>query len=141
MKPELEDDDIKAEVEVEATVEANGDVVVESTHVKVEILSPPSDGLSLLPDNADDIAKAKEMVAEAIKEVSSDSTASKKRKIEDSFSQDIPSIESLEINSPKKSKRARVMDTITEEKFQKRALLGLGATVALGSLAFFSNLM
>ncbi|KAK6515643.1 hypothetical protein TWF506_007966 [Arthrobotrys conoides] len=140
VKPELKDEDIKAEVEVEATVEDNGDVVLESTHVKVEILSP-SDELSLLPDSANDIAKATEMVAEAIKECNSESSASKKRKIEDSFSQDIPSIETLEINSPKKSKRVRVMDVITEERFQKRALLGLGATVALGGLAFFSNLM
>ncbi|KAF3207016.1 hypothetical protein TWF192_000611 [Orbilia oligospora] len=128
MKPELEGE---AKVEVEATVEENGDVVLESTHVKVEIQSP-SDELSLLPDSADDIAKATEMVAEAIKEYNSELSASKKRKIEDSFSQDIPRIETLEINSPKKSKRVRVMDVITEEGFQKRALLGLGATVALG---------
>ncbi|EGX53704.1 hypothetical protein AOL_s00006g32 [Orbilia oligospora ATCC 24927] len=132
VKPELKDE---AKVEVEATVEENGDVVLESTHVKVEIQSP-SDDLSLLPDSADDIAKATEMVAEAIKEYNSELSASlsasKKRKIEDSFSQDIPRIETLEINSPKKSKRVRVMDVITEEGFQKRALLGLGATVALG---------
>ncbi|KAK6363812.1 hypothetical protein TWF730_001220 [Orbilia blumenaviensis] len=141
VKPKLEDDNIKAEVEVETTVEVNEDEVVESTHIKVEIL-PPSDELSLLPDSADDmISKAKEMVAEAIKDNNSELTAGKKRKIEDSSSQDIPSIETLDINSPKKSKRARVIDVITEEKFQKRALLGLGATVALGSLAFFSNLM
>ncbi|KAK6495463.1 hypothetical protein TWF481_003480 [Arthrobotrys musiformis] len=140
VKPELEDEHIKAEVEVQTTVEAGGDVVVESTHVKLETVSP-SDELSLLPDSSHEIAKAKEMVAEAIKENNTESTISKKRKIEDSFSQDIPSIETLEINSPKKSKRARVMDVITEEKFQKRALLGLGATVALGSLAFFSNIM
>ncbi|KAK6356559.1 hypothetical protein TWF718_000910 [Orbilia javanica] len=140
VKSELEDGSAEVKKEADVTLETNGDVVEEPAHVKAETPSP-SDELSLLPDNADDIAKAKDMVADAMKETNTEPTTSKKRKIGDSFSQEIPSIETLEINSPKKSKRARVMDVITEEKFQKRALLGLGATVALGSLAFFSNIM
>ncbi|KAF3929640.1 hypothetical protein ABW20_dc0107312 [Dactylellina cionopaga] len=131
IKSELMDGDVKTEVEVETTTETKGDDVVESTHVKVEIQTPP-DVPSLLSDNPEDmIAKAKEMVAEAMKDVSEPSTT-KKRKIEDVSSQDIPDIETLEISSPKKSKRARVIDVITEENFQKRALIGIGATVALG---------
>ncbi|EPS43291.1 hypothetical protein H072_2698 [Dactylellina haptotyla CBS 200.50] len=131
VKSELQDGDVKAEVEVETTTEKKGDDVIESTHIKVEI-QPSSDAQSLLPETPEDIiAKAKEMVAEAMKDAS-ETTSNKKRKLDESSSQDIPNIETLEISSPKKSKRARVIDVITEEKFQKRALIGISATVALG---------
>ncbi|KAK6335398.1 hypothetical protein TWF696_002177 [Orbilia brochopaga] len=140
VKSEIEDEDkdIKAEVVVETTTETKGDVVVESTHVKVE-LQPLSDA-PLLPESPEEmIAKAKEMVEEAMKDAS-EPVGVKKRKIEES-SPEIPDIDTLDINSPKKSKRARVMEVLKEEKFQQRALIGIGATVALGGIAFFSNLL
>ncbi|KAJ6258970.1 hypothetical protein Dda_5865 [Drechslerella dactyloides] len=130
VKSEIEEEDIKAEVVVETTKETKGDVVVESTHVKVE-LQPLSDA-PLLPESPEEmIAKAKEMVEEAMKDAS-EPVGVKKRKIEES-TPEIPDIDTLDINSPKKSKRARVMDVLKEEKFQQRALIGIGATVALGS--------
>ncbi|KAF3908820.1 hypothetical protein ABW21_db0201260 [Orbilia brochopaga] len=138
VKSEIEDEDIKAEVIVETTTETKGDVVVESTHVKVE-LQPLSDA-PLLPESPEEmIAKAKEMVEEAMKDAS-EPVGMKKRKIEES-SPEIPDIDALDINSPKKSKRARVMEVLKEEKFQQRALIGIGATVAIGGIAFFSNLL
>ncbi|KAF3907503.1 hypothetical protein AA313_de0200886 [Arthrobotrys entomopaga] len=132
VKSEITDGDLKADVEVETTTETKGDSVIESTHVKVEIQPSDTSSSPPSPESPEEmIAKAKEMVAEAMKDVS-DPVSNKKRKIEEVSSQEIPNIESLEISSPKKSKRARMIGVITEEKFQKRALIGISATVALG---------
>ncbi|KAF3932259.1 hypothetical protein ABW19_dt0202484 [Dactylella cylindrospora] len=126
VKSEITDGETTTKVEVETTTETKGDVVIESTHVKVELPSA-----SDAPESPEEmIAKAKEMVAEAMKDASDTTSNNKKRKIDES--EDMPDIKTLEIDSPKKSKRVRVIDVITEEKFQKRALIGLGATVAIG---------
>ena len=125
-------------VEVDKSTETNGDIKVESTHVKVEFASP--DHAVGLESPEEMIAKAKEMVAEAMKaEENAESgvkSKSKKRKVEDmkepAAEDGEAAISTEEHEERTRSKRTKLLDAAVPQRFRKPAIIGLGATIAIG---------
>ncbi|KAI9772525.1 MAG: hypothetical protein M1840_000730 [Geoglossum simile] len=117
-------DSEKAKVEVDSTVEVNGNVETKHTTVKVEL---PADSPDFpLPESTQEmIAKAKEMVDEAIKlEVDLPAKTSSKRKVEEDEEEDE--------GKPKSKKTKGLEDALKREKVKTKALIGLSATLAIG---------
>jgi hypothetical protein len=107
-------------VEVNSSVDVEGDVETTRTQVRVEMPSGLAD--FPLPETTEQmIAKAKEMVAEAQKIDGASSSKGTKRKAAE---------EELEVSAPKK---ARVLaEEIQKDKVKNRALIGVSVTLALG---------
>ncbi|KAF1838106.1 hypothetical protein BDW02DRAFT_586176 [Decorospora gaudefroyi] len=120
-------------IEVDQTVETNGDTEKTNTHVSIDV---PHDHPALPEpeDPAAMIEEAKRMVAEAQRldgqSSSIDVSKSSKRRIEDVLDDDDRANERL-------SKLAKVAYTteqkMTKEKVTRRALVGLGVMAAIGS--------
>ena len=116
----------KVKVEVESSVEVNGEI--ETTHTNIAVEMPAgSPELPLPEDTETAIATAKKMVEAAVDhEADSSSRKSKKRKaddVEDDIDGDLPT---------QPTKKARVLqEKLKREKVRSRALIGVTATVAL----------
>lgn len=115
-------------IEVDEKVEKVGDVETTTRQVKVDM--PASHPELPLPENTEDLlATAKKMVEEANK-LDHDRTGGvviKKRKADK-----VELDENVEEDG-QRSKKARVLEeTLRKEKVKTRALIGLGATIAIG---------
>ena len=131
---EAKEDEVKegtVRIEVQETVEQNGNVETTTTNVKIDVphnhpeLPEPEDPAKM-------IEEAKRMVEEAQKleaGSSSDIVRSSKRKVEEVVEED-------ELAAGRPSKAARVAYTmeqkLTKEKVTRRALVGIGVMVAMG---------
>jgi hypothetical protein len=116
----------KVKVEVDSTVEVNGDVETKHSTVKVEF---PSDSPNVpLPESASDmIAKAKEMVEEARKhEADVSAKKTNKRKADEVEGDNEGS------DVPKLKKTKGLEEALRKEKAKTKALIGLSATLAIG---------
>ncbi|RAR09691.1 apses transcription factor [Stemphylium lycopersici] len=131
-KPEQEVQEGTVHIEVEQTVETNGDTEKTSTNVTVDV---PHDHAALPEpeDPAAMIEEAKRMVAEAQRlegNSSANVTKSSKRGIDDVLDEDDLAAERL-------TKLAKVAYTTeqkaTKEKVTRRALVGLGVMAAIGT--------
>ena len=113
----------KVKVEVDSTVEVNGDVETKHTTVKVEL--PPDSPDFPLPESTQEmIAKAKEMVEEARKlEAGMSAKKTNKRKAEEDDEDD---------DKPKSKKTKGLEEALKREKVKTKALIGLSATLAIG---------
>jgi hypothetical protein len=115
----------KAKVELDSTVEVNGNVETKHTTVKVELPAGSPD--FPLPESTQEmIAKAKEMVEEARKlEADLSAKKSSKRKAEEDEEGD-------DEDKPKSKKTKGLEDALKREKVKTKALIGLSATLAIG---------
>lgn len=137
--PAAEDGAVK--VEVDSTVETNGEVAVKSTKVTVDFPKEIE-----MPETTEQmIAKAKEMV-EAAKKLEGPSSSKKSRK---RGAEEISTMEpgeqgegeeesvEEERNEQQPAKKTKVLETeLKKEKVKTRALIGLSATLALGYAVF-----
>jgi hypothetical protein len=121
-------------VEVDETVETNGDVEVKSTHLKVEIPGavgePPS-----TQSTEEMLAKAREMVEDARKLEGQPATPTKRKadELEEEEEEGEEEGDAAEQSEGPKSKRTKVLENqLKKEKVKTRALLGLSATLAIG---------
>ncbi|KAI9787184.1 MAG: hypothetical protein M1839_003419 [Geoglossum umbratile] len=124
-KEEQPSDDEKVKVEVDSTIEVNGNVETKHTTVKVErATSSPNPSPS--ESTRDMIAKAREMVEEARKlEPDVSTKKSNKRKVdEDGEGGDKPKLKEMK----------GLEDALNREKVKTKALIGLSATLAIGAL-------
>lgn len=130
--PQPKDEEVKegtVRIEVQETVEHNGNVETTTTNVKIDVPHSHPE-LPEPEDPAKMIAEAKRMVEEAQKleaGSSSDMIKSSKRKVEEV-------LEAQELERP--AKAAKVAYTteqkLTKEKVTRRALVGLGVMAAIG---------
>ncbi|KAI9836592.1 MAG: hypothetical protein M1819_001224 [Sarea resinae] len=121
----------KAQVQVDSTVDTNGDV--ETTHTAVKVEMPASSPELPTPESTEEmIARAKEMVEEARKlegeSVAKEKKASKRKAVDLEEDED----SSLETQASKKTKLLE--QELKKEKIRTRALLGLSATLAIGAI-------
>ena len=120
--------DEKVMVEVDSTIEVNGDTETTLTTVKVEMPFGSPD-LPLPEDTSDMIAKAKEMVEEARK-LEGESSGAGKRKAEVLDDTETDEERDTELQP---AKRARLLQQdLKVQKVRNRALVGIAATMALG---------
>lgn len=116
-------------IEVDEKVEKVGDVETTTRQVKVDM--PASHPELPLPENTEDLlATAKKMVEEANKldQDRSDGLVIKKRKADQ-----VDPEEDGKGEDGQPTKKARVLEeNLRKEKVKARALLGLGATIAIG---------
>lgn len=116
-------------IEVEETVEQNGEVETTTTTVKVDI---PADHPQLpLPENTEDmIAKAKEMVEEANKLEGNlvNGVKASKRKADDLEADD----EEIDV-AEQPAKKVKVQEELKEKSVMSKALIGLLGIAAIGS--------
>ncbi|KAF1955773.1 hypothetical protein CC80DRAFT_78804 [Byssothecium circinans] len=127
-------------IEVQETVEQNGDIETTTTNVKVDV---PADHPELPePDDTTKlIEEARKMVAEA-NQLEGKVSKSAKRKAQD-LSKDENEGEGPSVERP--AKLARTMSTteqkLAKEKVTRRALVGLGVMAAVGSaIGYLANL-
>lgn len=130
---ETKGDEVKegtVRIEVQETVETNGNVEKTTTNVKIDVphnhseLPEPEDPMKM-------IEEAKRMVAEAksIDAGSSTGVTKSKRKIEDVVDEAELAVE----RSSKAAKKAYTTEQkLTKEKVTRRALVGLGVMAAIG---------
>lgn len=118
-------------IEVQETIETNGNVETTTTNVKIDVPHSHAE-LPEPEDPAKMIEEAKRMVAEAQKlEASSsgDIIKSSKRKVEEV-------VDELELAAERPNKAAKVVYTteqkLAKEKVTRRALVGLGVMAAIG---------
>jgi hypothetical protein len=117
-------------IEVQETVEQNGDVETTTTNVKIDV--PANHPAPLEPeDSTKMIEEARRMVQEATG--GAVTTSKPKRKVEE-ISRDENEVEELRPERP--AKLARTMSTteqkLAKEKVTRRALVGLGVMAAIG---------
>jgi hypothetical protein len=120
-------------IEVQETVEQNGDVETTTTNVKIDVpashpeLSEPEDPTKLIEEAKRMVQEANELDGGAIK------SGKSKRKADD-LSIDENEIEIRSLERP--AKLARTMSTteqkLAKEKVTRRALVGLGVMAAIG---------
>lgn len=115
-------------VEVDEAIETNGNIAVQTTHVKVELpqgaTGPPS-----AESTQDMIAKARAMVAEA-KKVEGESSVGGKRKVEDITIGVERGAE--DVSEGPAAKKNRVLEaTLRRERIKNRTLTGLFATAVI----------
>jgi len=126
----------KVTVEVDSAVEVNGDT--ETTHTVVRVEMPAHSPDLPLPESTEEmIAKAKEMVEEAMKlEGESSKKPSSKRKAEELDVDDEEDEEKDRQLQP--AKKARLLEQeVRKQKVRQRALIGVAATLALGAIMPF----
>jgi len=124
-------------IEVQETVEQNGDVETTTTNVKIDVpashpeLSEPEDPTKLIEEAKRMVHEANELEGGAIK------SGKSKRKVDD-LSIDENEIEIRSLERP--AKLARTMSTteqkLAKEKVTRRALVGLGVMAAIGYVCF-----
>ncbi|KAF2738991.1 apses transcription factor-like protein [Polyplosphaeria fusca] len=119
-------------IEVQETVEQNGEVETTTTNVKIDVpvdhpeLPTPEDPTKL-------IEEAKRMVEEAKKLDGGPVQAkSSKRKVEDLLEDD-DEAEEGSAGRPAKQAKVEMEQKLTKEKVTRRALVGLGVMAAIGS--------
>ncbi|KAH7116036.1 apses transcription factor-like protein [Dendryphion nanum] len=121
-------------IEVEETVEHNGEVETTTTKVKIDV---PVDHPELREpeDPAAMIAEATRMVQEATKELedSAEASSSRETKSKRKAEELLKDEEDLELERPAKLARTETQQQLTKEKITVRALLALGLTVSLGA--------
>jgi hypothetical protein len=127
---EINEDEDKVVVNVHTDVEVNGDV--ETTHTSVQVKMPADHAELPLPeDTAAMIAKAKEMVEEAVKLEGGSSNKAGKRKAEILDADDDEAADNGRITQP--SKRPKVLEQeVKRQKVRNRALVGVVASLAIG---------
>ena len=128
-KPTEESD--KVTVNVDSTVEVNGDT--ETTHTQVQVKMPADSAELPLPETTEEmIATAKEMVEEAQKlEGESSKSGSGKRKAEVLEADEEGDEKTGREAQP--AKKAKVMEQeIMKQKVRNRAIFGVAATLAIG---------
>ena len=120
-------------VEVDSTIEINGDTEITNTKVRVEM--PVGSPDLPLPESTEEmIAKAKEMVAEARK-LEGESSSANKRKAEELDDEEDEEKDSI----LQPAKKARLLEQeLKKQRVRKRALIGVAATLAIG-YAHISN--
>ncbi|KAI9889624.1 MAG: hypothetical protein M1814_005132 [Vezdaea aestivalis] len=115
----------KVKVEVKQTIDVNGDVETEHTTVKVEM--PANSPKFPIPESTEEmIAKAKEMVDQAVKLEGSEAKKSKRKADTVGDAEDL-----AEAQKTKKTKLTE--EHIKKQKVRTRALIGVTATLALGA--------
>ena len=120
----------KVTVAVESNVEKKGNVETTTTNVKIEM--PPSSPELPLPERPEEmIEKAKQMVEEAKKIDGESSSAVSKRKAEEMDDE----TDEAGDNELQPAKKARLLEQeLKTEKVRNRAMIGVAATLALGSV-------
>ena len=123
-------DEDKVVVSVQTDVEVNGDV--ETTHTNVQVKMPADSPELPLPETTEEmVAKAKEMVEEAVKmEGASSSKKAGKRKAEILDADDDEAADDKIVQPAKKPKVLE--QEVKKQKVRNRALVGVAATIALG---------
>ncbi|MCJ1409349.1 hypothetical protein MMC19_003428 [Ptychographa xylographoides] len=116
-------------VEVDSTIEINGDTEITNTKVRVEM--PVGSPDLPLPESTEEmIAKAKEMVAEARK-LEGESSSANKRKAEELDDEEDEEKDSI----LQPAKKARLLEQeLKKQRVRKRALIGVAATLAIGAV-------
>lgn len=135
---EVETKEDAVRIEVEETVEQNGDVETTTTKVKIDV---PADHPELRApeDPAEMIAEATRMVQEATKEleetaeVPSSRVSKSKRKAEELSVDERGEIVATEERPAKQAKTETQAQQLTKERVTVRALLAIGFTVSLGA--------
>jgi hypothetical protein len=125
---------VTAIVEVDEEVKISGDTEMKTTHLKVEM--PQTAGEPPSPEStAEMIARAREMVAEAVKIEGDFSSPVKRKAVEIVEGEDESKYEDEESSEQRKAKKSKFLDAeLRREKIKSRALLGLTATLAIGAL-------
>lgn len=129
-------------IEVQETIEQDGDVETTTTNVKIDV--PASHPELLEPeDPAKLIEEAKRMVHEANELDGGAIKSSKSKRKAEELSRDENEIEGRSLERP--AKLARTMSTteqkLAKEKVTRRALVGLGVMAAIGSaVGYFAGL-
>ena len=120
----------KVKVDVQSTVEKKGDTETTTTNVKIEM---PKDAAEMpLPESPEEmIEKAKEMVEEARKLDGEAGLSSSKRKAEE-LDEDSDESRDSELQPAKKARL--LQQQIKKEKVRNRALIGVAATLVIGSV-------
>ncbi|MCJ1287157.1 hypothetical protein MMC26_006505 [Xylographa opegraphella] len=128
---EIADGD-KVTVQVDSTVEVNGDTEVTNTKVRVQM--PLGSSELPVPESTEDmITRAKEMVEEARK-LDNETPRVTKRKadeLDDGEDQELDAV-------LQPAKKARLLEQeVRNQKVKKRALIGVAATLAIGAVVPF----
>lgn len=118
----------KVTIQVDSTVEVNGDTEVTNTKVRVEM--PLGSSELPMPENTEDmITRAKEMVEEARKLEGESSRTSSKRKAEELDDEEDEEAD----NQLQPAKTSRLLEQeLKKQRVRKRALIGVAATLAIG---------
>ena len=120
----------KVTVAVESNVEIKGNTETTTTNVKIEL--PPNSPDMPLPERPEEmIEKAKQMVEEAKKIDGESSSSGSKRKADEIEDE----TDEAGDNELQPAKKARLLEQeLKTEKVRNRAMIGVAATLALGSV-------
>ena len=122
--------DDTAKVNVESRIETRGDTTTETTNVKFEM--PKGTSELPLPESPEQmIEQAKEIVEEA-RRLDGEAGSSRSKRKAEQLDEELDNDESNESQPPK---RARLLEQqIRREKVRNRALVGVAATLFIGSV-------
>ena len=131
---EAQMDSEKVTVQVDSTVEVNGDTEVTNTKVRVEM--PLGSPELVMPESTEDmITRAKEMVEEARK-LDGESLRTAKRKADELDDEEDEELDTL----LQPAKKARLLEQeLKKQRVRKRALIGVAATLAIGYVLKLAN--
>jgi hypothetical protein len=118
-------------IEVQETVEQNGDVETTTTNVKIDV---PADHpeLPTPEDPAKLIEEAKKMVEEARELEGNTASSSKSKRKAEELSKDEDENAEAESRPSKVAKTYTTEQKLSKEKVTRRALVGLGVMAAIG---------
>ncbi|KAF1992705.1 hypothetical protein P154DRAFT_583573 [Amniculicola lignicola CBS 123094] len=138
--PELVNGEVKPadtiHIEVQETVETNGDIETTTTNVKIDV---PADHpeLSTPEDPTETLVQAHKIVEEVTKLEGSSSRSGKGKRKAEEISQDAEAEAEAEVVEARPAKVAKTAYTteqkLTKEKVTRRALVGLGVMAAIGA--------